>query len=83
VLLEVLDLVHVKEKFCPSKHGSGFLFVEGSDVGFQILDVSVDVKLEKLRILGTGGIKLAPFNRILYFPIGHHAFLLWDKQAGV
>ena len=43
MLLEVLDLVHVKEKFCPSKHGSGFLFVEGSDVGFQILDVSVDV----------------------------------------
>ena len=43
MLLEILNLVHVKEQFCTSKHGSGFLLVEGSDVGFKILDVSVDV----------------------------------------
>lgn len=43
MLLEILDFVHVKKKFRPSKHGSGFLFVECSDVGFEILDVSVDV----------------------------------------
>ena len=43
LLLEILDLVHFKEQFCPSKHGSGFLLVEGSNVGLKILDGSVNI----------------------------------------
>ena len=83
MLLEVLELAHVEEQFRPSKHGSGLLLVEGSDVGLQILDVSVNILLDHLMILGIGGVELTSFYRILNFPIWHHAFLLWNKEAGL